>query len=70
MITTWNLTPFCHSDTGARTLTRQVTPAGQLTIASCTAACQAAGFVLAGAEYSVECCTYFYRAFCFLLAQR
>lgn len=31
--------------------------AAEMTIELCTSACQAAGYTLAGAEYSQECCT-------------
>ncbi|THG96906.1 hypothetical protein EW026_g5007 [Hermanssonia centrifuga] len=46
----------CYSDSvNARTLTVEVTPTGGVSIESCTAACQAAGYPLSGAEYADEC---------------
>jgi hypothetical protein len=44
---------------GGRTLANGVATTGggnALTIALCTSACKTAGYVLAGAEYSGECC--------------
>lgn len=50
------LLTVCSSDsTAARALGTAVGPTGGVTIESCTAACQAAGFPLAGAEYADEC---------------
>lgn len=46
--------PFSDS-VDARTLTFGVTPAGGVSIESCTQACQSAGYSLAGTEYSDEC---------------
>jgi hypothetical protein len=33
-------------------------PAAGVTVATCTAACHAANYILAGVEYSGECCTF------------
>lgn len=33
-----------------------VIPTANMTVAKCTAACKAAGYILAGVEYSGECC--------------
>lgn len=56
------LTQFENYREGAagRTLTTLITtiPAAQMTVAKCTAACQAGGFILAGVEYSGECCKF------------
>ncbi|EFQ26203.1 WSC domain-containing protein [Colletotrichum graminicola M1.001] len=49
----------CYAEgTTGRALTYGVgtVPAGQMTVAKCTAACAAANFILAGVEYSGECC--------------
>jgi hypothetical protein len=46
----------------ARTLTVGTTPVGGASnnsVESCTAACFAGGYTLAGVEYSDECCTYY-----------
>ena len=48
-----------RDSTAARTLTTTMaTPGGgaNLTVALCTSACQAAGYILAGVEYAGECC--------------
>ena len=50
---------FAISDGGPRALTYGTTPIGGSTnnsVESCTAACFAAGYPLAGMEYSDECC--------------
>lgn len=59
-----SLTPCtCHiSDSPARTLTVGTNPVGGAannSVESCTAACSAAGYHLAGMEYSAECCMYY-----------
>ena len=55
----WNFLG-CYTDmVSARTLSvAQGVPGGSgaMTIEACQAACQAAGYNLAGVEYSVECC--------------
>ena len=58
-----SLTPctFHTSDSAARTLTVGTNPVGGAannSAESCTAACLAAGYHLAGTEYSDECCMY------------
>ena len=58
-----SLTPYTRfvSDSAARTLTAGTNPVGGATnnsAESCTAACLAAGYHLAGMEYSDECCMY------------
>ncbi|KAL2069825.1 hypothetical protein VTL71DRAFT_14504 [Oculimacula yallundae] len=46
----------CWSDSvGVRTLSNKVSVPGALTVASCTSACSAAGYSLAGVEYGSEC---------------
>jgi len=59
-----SLTPCTRhiSDSPARTLTVGTNPVGgpaNNSAESCTAACLAAGFHLAGMEYSAECCMYY-----------
>jgi len=49
----------CYSEgTTGRALTEGVgsIPGAEMTVAKCTAACKTAGFILAGVEYSGECC--------------
>ncbi|KAK1994676.1 WSC domain-containing protein, partial [Colletotrichum falcatum] len=49
----------CYTEgTTGRALTYGVgtVPANQMNVANCTAACAAANFILAGVEYSGECC--------------
>ena len=48
----------CYTDAGTRTLTTGMGVAGgasKMTVALCTAACQGAGYSLAGVEYADEC---------------
>lgn len=66
----------CYSEgaTG-RALTHGVgtIPAAEMTVAKCTAACQNAGFILAGVEYGGECCEYHLfplPCFCFLTSTK
>jgi hypothetical protein len=53
----------------ARVLSHGMAVTGQVTIQTCTAACQAAGYQLSGAEYADECCERFFlldsACFCF-----
>ena len=56
--------PFCaiSDKVGARTLSVPTNPIGGASnnsVESCTAACFAAGYPLAGMEYSAECCAYY-----------
>jgi glucan 1,3-beta-glucosidase len=49
----------CYTDAWARTLEKLVQVPGGVaanTVEACLAACQAAGYSLAGVEYSFECC--------------
>lgn len=47
-----------RDDTAARTLPTSIATIGAVTAESCTAACQEQGYLLAGMEYSQECCKY------------
>ncbi|GFZ47912.1 hypothetical protein JCM24511_05659 [Saitozyma sp. JCM 24511] len=51
----WNFLGCYTDSTAARTLGFPIGTNGQVTIESCTAACQNAGYKYAGAEYSGEC---------------
>ena len=57
---------FANSDGAPRALTVGTTVTGGSTknsVESCTAACFASGYPLAGVEYSDECCTLIYLYF-------
>lgn len=60
-VTGWNFLG-CYSDnTTGRTLGNQVQVSGGasgMSIEACETACKAAGYTIAGVEYSGECCTY------------
>ena len=46
----------CYTDSvGARTLTTNEYPPGQMTVELCTSTCKIAGYTLAGVEYAGEC---------------
>lgn len=53
-----NADSLCSEGTNGRTLTYAIgsVPAANMTVALCTSACKAAGYILAGVEYSGECC--------------
>jgi hypothetical protein len=56
-----SLCPPISDNVGGKTLTFGTPPVGGASnnsVESCTAACSAAGYSLAGVEYSDECCTY------------
>lgn len=59
----WYLTGCYVDSTTARTLSYAAgVPGGpaNMTNEACTATCKAAGYTIAGTEYSQECCEYFY----------
>ena len=50
--------PYFSDSVPARVLANNVNVVGQVSIETCTTACLAGGYSLAGAEYAGQCCKF------------
>jgi len=53
-----NFTAYFSDSVPARVLANNVNVVGQVSIETCTTACLAGGYSLAGAEYAGQCCKF------------